>query len=252
MTPERLPKISIITVAYNAAATIRQTIESVLNQSYAPLEYLIIDGGSTDGTLEIIRAYADRIDVVVSEPDRGIYDAMNKGLARAGGDYVYFLNADDCLIHPGILREVMACCPDADVYYGDTKFVSENSGVPSRLRSEATPHRVPEHLNWRSLSLGMVVSHQAFIIRRQLAESYDLHYRICADIDWMIRSLKQCKSCCNTHLVISTFRMGGASKQRQKLAWKERYRILAIHYGRWTNAWNHLRIALRYLTHPRY
>lgn len=252
MTPARSPKISIITVAYNAAPTIRQTIESVLNQSYASLEYLIIDGGSSDGTLEIIQAYQDRIDAVVSEPDRGLYEAMNKGLARASGDYVYFLNADDCLIHPDILSDVLACCPDADVYYGDTQFVSDDPTVAPRLRSEATPHRIPDQLDWKSLRMGMVVSHQAFIIRRQLAQTYDLRYQICADIDWMIRSLKQCKQCCNTHLVFSTFRMGGTSKKRQKLAWKERFHILAIHYGWWTNAWNHLRIALRYLTHSRY
>lgn len=252
MAAKPSPTISIITVSYQAAATIQQTVESVLHQSYPQVEYLIVDGASTDGTLDILNRYKDRIDVLISEPDKGLYDAMNKGLQRARGEYVYFLNADDTLKHPDVLRDIFACCPDADVYYGETQFVSDEPNVAPRLRSEATPHQVPEHLTWKSLKRGMVVSHQAFIIRRSLAVPYDLTYRICSDIDWMIRSLKNCRSTCNTHVIFSTFRMGGTSKQQQKRAWKERYLILAHHYGWVSNMWNHLCIVLRYLVRPKY
>ena len=99
-------KISIITVSYNAAKTIEQTISSVVNQTYQDIEYIIIDGGSTDGTMDIIRKYEDRIAYWISEPDKGIYDAMNKGIDVATGDYVYFLGADDRLVDANIIDKI--------------------------------------------------------------------------------------------------------------------------------------------------
>ena len=99
-------KISIITVSYNAAATIERTILSVIRQTYPHMEYIVIDGGSTDGTVDIIRKYEDQIAYWVSEPDQGIYDAMNKGIRRATGDYIYFLGADDWLRDDQVMQEV--------------------------------------------------------------------------------------------------------------------------------------------------
>lgn len=97
-------KISIITVSYNAAKTIEQTIQSVVNQTYDNIEYIIIDGGSTDGTVDIIKKYEDKIAYWVSEPDKGIYDAMNKGILKASGEYIYFLGADDWLYNESVME----------------------------------------------------------------------------------------------------------------------------------------------------
>jgi glycosyltransferase involved in cell wall biosynthesis len=245
------PTISIITVCYNAEKYIEQSIQSVLQQTYPHIEYIIVDGGSKDNTLSILRSYQDRISRLVSEKDEGLYDAMNKGLQLASGEYVLFLNADDQLYAPDVLEKVFNACNNADVYYGEVAFMNETGNITG-LRSQHTPHKVPERLSWKSLRNGMTVSHQAFIIRRSLALPYDLQYKVCADIDWMIRCLKNCTSSCNVHLIISKFRMGGSSKQRQQLAWKERYLILQKHYGIATNFFRHLYIAIRYLLGPKY
>lgn len=245
------PTISIITVCFQAEKTIERTIQSVLSQSWKNIEFIIIDGSSTDNTLLIIEKYREHISKIVSEKDNGLYDAMNKGLQLATGDYVLFLNADDLLYEKDTLEKVFTVCPNADVIYGEAVFTNE-TGEELGLRSQQTPHKVPENLNWKSLQYGMTVSHQAFIIRRSLAVNYDLQYRVCADIDWMIRCLKKCKIACNTHLIISKFQVGGASKQQQKRAWKERYKILQKHYGRLHNFFHHIYIGLRYLFEKRY
>ncbi len=246
------PTISIITVCFQAEKTIRQTIESVLSQTYPAVEYIIIDGASIDGTLQIIHQYRDRIAKVVSEKDRGLYDAMNKGLKLATGDYVYFLNADDLLYDKETLSKAFArCTPAADIIYGEAMFIDEN-GSEIGLRSQNTPHKVPEKLDWKSLRYGMVISHQAFIVRRNLAGEYNLQYRLCADIDWMIRAISLSKTNCNSHLIISKFRTGGTSKQHQKNSWKERYAILSKHYGTLPNFLHHIFIAVRYVFNRKY
>ncbi len=245
------PLISIITVCYQAEKTIEQTIQSVLSQTYPHIEYLIIDGASTDSTIEIIHSYGDQISKVISEKDKGLYDAMNKGLQLATGEYVYFLNADDLLYDEETLSKAFAACGEADVIYGEALFINEK-GESLGLRSQCTPHQVPENLNWKSLKYGMVVSHQSFIVRRNIAVEYDLKYRLCADIDWMIRCLKKAQKTCNTHLIIGKFRTGGVSKQQQKKSWKERYRILSRHYGTILNFFNHLFIGFRYLFKKKY
>ncbi|WP_143306130.1 glycosyltransferase family 2 protein [Chitinophaga vietnamensis] len=243
--------LSIITVCYNAEKFIESTIQSVLSQTYPHIEYIIVDGASKDNTMAVVAPYRDRIAKVVSEKDKGLYDAMNKGMQLATGDYLLFLNADDTLADKDVISKMMACCPDADVYYGEAMFVDEE-GADLGLRSQQTPHQVPQQLSWKSLKYGMVVSHQAFIVRRSISPLYDLQYKVCADIDWMIRCLKGSKSNCNTHEVVAKFRVGGTSKQRQQLAWKERYSILSRYYGHLPNAAHHLFIALRYIFSKKY
>lgn len=245
------PTISIITVCYNAEHTIEETVKSVFGQTWKNIEYIIVDGASNDNTLSIVEKYQAQIAKIISEKDDGLYDAMNKGLQAATGEYVFFLNADDTLYAADVLEKALSACEGADVIYGEAMFTDE-AGKELGLRSTQTPHKVPEHLTWRSLRYGMVVSHQAFIIRRHLAETYDLQYAVCADIDWMIRSLKRCRTICNSQSIISRFRVGGISKQRQKSGWKERYRILGSHYGEMANFFNHLYIALRYLLSRKY
>ena len=116
-------KISVVTVCYNAADTIEKTILSVLNQTYHDIEYIIIDGGSTDGTVEIIRKYADKIAYWVSEPDKGIYDAMNKGIEVATGEWINFMNAGDRFYKSDVIKLIfdnMNCYDDVDIIYGDS------------------------------------------------------------------------------------------------------------------------------------
>lgn len=245
------PTISIITVCFQAEKTIRQTIESVLSQTYPDIEYIIIDGASTDGTLQIIQEYRSRIATVLSEKDKGLYDAMNKGLKLATGDYIYFLNADDLLYEEDTLSKAFSKCSHADIIYGEAMFIDE-SGKKLGLRSQLTPQKVPEKLSWKSLQYGMVISHQSFIVLRSIAGKYNLHYRLCADIDWMIQCIKQAQTTCNTHLTISKFRTGGTSKQHQRHSWKERYAVLSKHYGAVPNFFHHLFIMVRYLFKKKY
>lgn len=235
--------MSIITVTYNAGAVLQRTLDSVAAQDYPQIEHLLIDGASKDNTLALLQAHAAQMPrtVLLSEPDKGLYDAMNKGLARATGDYVLFLNAGDELADSHILTEIFALAPAADVYYGHALLV-DLDGQPHGLR---LPHP-PEKLTWKSLQWGMSVCHQAFIVKRSLAVTYDLSYRICADIDWMIRTLKQAQTTRHTGSVVCRFLMDGLSSNRRKQAWRERYQILEKHYGRIPNLLNHLYIAVRF------
>lgn len=244
------PSLSIITVCFNAESTIGNTIKSVYSQTWPNIEHIIIDGGSIDKTLKIVEQSPRRNSYFLSEKDNGLYDAMNKGLQKATGDYIMFLNADDALYSSDTIEEVFHSCNDADALYGEAMLINEH-GKEIGLRSVKTPHKVPEQLTWKSLRFGMVVSHQAFIIRRSLALPYNLQYRVCADIDWMIRCLKQCKTVCNSHEIICNFRAGGTSHKNQKLAWKERYKIFNQHYGIMNNILNHILISFRYLIHKR-
>lgn len=240
------PLISIITVCFNERAHIEKTLLSVFNQTLPGIEFIVIDGGSADGSKEIIEQYSSRISYFSSEKDKGIYDGMNKGLSRATGQYVFFLNGGDVLNGNDILEKVFATAADADAYYGETLFIEEDGAVMG-TRSQVTNQQTPEQLTWKSLRRGMVVSHQAFIVKRELAPLYDLQYRICADIDWMIACLKNCSSVVNTKLPVSQFRTGGTSAQQRKKAWKERYAILKKHYGFFPNLFSHGLIVLRYI-----
>ena len=240
------PRLSIITVCFNAEKFIEQTIQSVLRQSYPHIEYILVDGLSTDKTLEIIERYRPAIFKLISGKDQGLYDAMNKGIDIATGDYILFLNADDQLHDEEVISHLFSGPGQADAYYGEAVFMDEN-GRELGLRSRVTPHQVPRDLTWKSLRFGMVVSHQAFVIKRDLCLHYNLHYTICSDIDWMIRCLKKCRTVIYQDLIICKFRIGGKSKQHQTMAWKERFFILQNHYGFFPNLYHHLIIGLRFL-----
>lgn len=238
------PKISVITVVYNGVSLIERTIRSVLEQTYTNIEYIIIDGASSDGTLEIIEKYQDKIALTHSGKDNGIYDAMNRGLKDAKGDYVLFLNAGDTLFEKDTIEHVFRANDDADVYYGNTAVVNEDNVILGDRR--LTP---PETLNWKSLRFGMCVSHQSFIAKRLLCSYYDLSYTVSADIDWVINVLKQSGRVSNTHLYISRFLEGGTSNRRRKKALLERFSIMVRHYGFFQAVFNHLIILFRYPFH---
>ncbi len=237
------PKISIVTVVYNAHSLIERTIKSVLEQTYVNIEYIIIDGGSSDGTLELAEKFQHEVAVILSGKDNGIYDAMNKGLGIATGDYILFLNAGDELYSEQTIANVVAM-GEADVYYGNTAVVGENGVVQGDRRLSP-----PEQLNWKSLQYGMCVSHQSFIAKRALCEPYDLHYKVSSDIDWVIRVLKKSDKILNIRTYISKFLEGGTSDKNRIWALMERFGIMTKHYGFFQTLLNHIYILFRYPFH---
>lgn len=221
--------ISVITVAYNSAATIRDTLESVAAQTHANVEHLVIDGASQDGTLDIVRRSGTRVAAVLSEPDRGIYDAMNKGLALATGELVGFLNADDVYACPdtlSIMSEALTTS-GAESVYGDLVYVrSDNLSAVVRY--------------WRSgpfqrsmLRYGWMPPHPTFYVRRALIQSiggFDACLRIAADYDFMLRCLSRPgASVVYLPEVLVRMRSGGASNSSMKAMWhKSREDLLAL------------------------
>lgn len=223
------PKFSIITVTYNAEAVLEDTIQSVISQTYRHVEYIIIDGASKDGTLGIIEKYRNRIHHLVSEPDRGLYDAMNKGLTLATGDYLCFLNAGDSFHEDDTLQQMVHTLTNAelpDVIYGETALVDKERHFLRMRRLSA-----PEVLTWKSFRQGMLVCHQAFFAKRSLVVLYDLNYRFSADFDWCIRIMKRARTLHNTHLTIIDYLEEGMTTQNQKASLRERFHIMVRHYG---------------------
>jgi glycosyltransferase involved in cell wall biosynthesis len=229
-----LPKISIITVVLNRQHDIRFTLESVVQQNYHNIEYIVIDGGSTDGTLSIIQEYLGSITTLISEKDQGIYDAMNKGLSKASGEYVLFINGGDALHQSNVLSQIENQFFRKDIYpdilYGECMFVDSYRNKVG-LRSEVRRNRLPKELNKMSFFYGSNVTHQCFIIKRKLASNYDIKYRLSSDLDWMLRGIERSKYCINTHLIIADFVLGDASQKHYWQSMKERFLIWCKHYG---------------------
>jgi len=232
------PTLTVITVVYNNVRDIERTIKSVICQTYPNIEYLIIDGNSTDGTVDVIKRYAEHISAWISEPDNGIYDAMNKGLARATGDYVLFMNSGDEIYAKDTVSQVFASAPDADIYYGETEMYDADWQSLGLRR-----HAIPAQFNWRSFRFGMNISHQAIYIRRSITDYYDPRYQLSADIDWIIRAAKKANRIVNTRLLVAKYLAGGMSKKRHWQSLKERFHIFTKHYGLLSNIVNHLIIA---------
>ena len=240
------PKFSIITVTYNAADTIEDTIQSVISQTYHHVEYIIIDGASKDNTLDIINRYQEHITCLVSEPDRGLYDAMNKGMQLATGDYLCFLNAGDSFHEDDTLQLMVHSLRNTeklpDVLYGETELV-DSEGHFVRMRRLSAP----ETLNWKSFRQGMLVCHQAFFARRELTEPYDLHYRFSADFDWCIRIMKKANALHNTHLTLIDYLEEGMTTQNHQASLRERFYIMTRHYGWLSTILHHAWFAIRLL-----
>ncbi|HEK20555.1 glycosyltransferase family 2 protein [Mucilaginibacter sp.] len=232
------PVLSVITIVYNNARDIERTLLSVLNQTYPNIEYIVVDGASTDGTLEIIKRYGRRISKLISEKDKGIYDAMNKGLAVATGDYVIFMNSGDEFYDAHTVEKVFATAEDADIYYGETEMVNDERQSLGRRR-----HKAPEKFTWRSFKYGMSVSHQAIYIRRSLVEPYDPQYQLSADIDWIIKAAKKAKKIVRVDSYVAKYLVGGMSKARHRQSLQERFDIMKRHYGLIPTLFNHAVIA---------
>lgn len=209
------------------------TIESVLNQTWPHFEYILIDGASKDNSLQIIQEYAKKMTQLkwISEPDKGLYDAMNKGLRMATGDFVQFLNAGDWLHAPETLAKLAALyTPQTDVLYGDTLLVDETR-TPHGLMSEMSTRTLPDPLHWRDYLAGMRVVHQSFIPRKSLAPEYRLEAGLCADFDWCIEILKKSRTNVQLKEPITDYLMGGLSKKRHRQSLEERFEVMRRHFG---------------------
>ncbi len=245
-------KVSVITVVYNAGDVFETTLKSVRDQKYVHVEYIVVDGGSKDNTLELIEKYKEGISKWISESDEGLYSAMNKGLNLATGDYVLFLNAGDLFFDDEVLERIFATPQTlSDVYYGETMIIDAKGREIGMRRLKA-----PEVLTWKSLIDGMLVCHQSFIVKKSIAPEYNLKYKIAADYDWMMNCLKNARTITNTHLIISKFLDGGLNKQNIRKALKERFLIMIKNFNIILVILNHIPISFRfaasYLKHRRF
>jgi glycosyltransferase involved in cell wall biosynthesis len=237
-------KISVITVAYNAANTIPDTLASVAAQTYPDIEHIVIDGASTDGTLAIVQRHHNAMTRIVSEPDDGIYDAMNKGIALATGDVIGFLNADDFYAGDGVLAQVAAAFSDpcVDAIYADLAYVDQRE--PNRMVRywQSSPYRdgAFEHA-W-------VPPHPTFFVRREIYQRYggfDTRYRIAADAELMIRLLavNRIRSLYLPSTLVK-MRMGGTTNRSVRNVIRQNREILqALRQHKLTGSW------IRFLGH---
>ena len=251
-------RITYVTITFNAAKVLQRTLDSVLCQDSPDIVHLIIDGASTDGTLKLADDYIARSNAagnghriqLISEPDKGIYDAMNKGLRSLDGDYVCFLNAGDFLPAPNtasrIIEAIIQQLPA--VAYGDTDIVDGEGRFLHHRRLAP-----PEKLSWRSFKQGMLVCHQAFYARTDfaIATPYDMQYRYSADVDWCIRVMKAAEKenvpLLNLKMVVANYTEEGQTTLHHRESLLERYRVMEHHYGRLQTFLLHCWFAVRAL-----
>ena len=235
--------LTVITVTYNAEQTLERTLKSVQEQTYPAIQHLIVDGKSTDNTVDLIRRHEHDKMAWISEPDEGLYHAMNKAIGMAAGDYLCFLNAGDTFYEASTVEKMMGSFMEGqppDILYGETAIVNDDGRFLHMRRLKA-----PERLTWRSFKQGMLVCHQAFIVKRELAEPYDLSYRFSSDFDWAIRLMKKGRSILNTRLILINYLNEGLTTTHRKASLKERYRIMAKHYGHLSTLLHHAWFVVR-------
>ena len=237
--------ISVVTITYNAAKVLKPTLDSVLAQQFEAIEHVIVDGASTDDTMRLVDDYrrqteengSGHVVVAQSEPDNGLYDAMNKGLRLATGDYVCFLNAGDLLPAPDTIQQVVDAALSDDgtrpaVLYGDTDVVDSEWHFLYHRRLSP-----PDRLTWRSFRKGMLVCHQAFYARCDIARQipYDTRYRYSADVDWCIRVMREAERLKaplkRVEGVVALYMKEGQTTQHHKESLRERFDVMRRHYG---------------------
>lgn len=259
------PLISIITITYNAEKEVVPTMQSIAEQSFRDFEHILIDGASSDHTLEAVRNIS-RDTIILSQRDNGLYDAMNKGLHMAKGRYLLFLNAGDTFHDADTLKAYSDAIRDfhiralgknkseifkshnsdhidntpslwPDIIYGDTVIVDKDRKLigPRHLS-------VPEELTFESFAQGMLVCHQAFMCRRAIAPDYNLNYRYSADYEWTLRCLQNSKPYKNINLkrVTIDYLTDGMTDMHHRASLKERFHIMSEYYGRIPTIFRHI------------
>ena len=250
-------RMTYVTVTYNAADVLQRTLDSVLCQDYPKITHMIIDGASTDATLQLVEAYIERSNAannghriqVITEPDKGIYDAMNKALRGLDGKYVCFLNAGDFLPASDTVSRIVEKVDQSQlpaVLFGDTDIV-DSDGKFLRHRRLAPP----KHLTWKSFKQGMLVCHQAFYVREDfaIATPYNTQYRYSADVDWCIRVMKEAEKenlpLKHVGMVVVNYLDGGLTTKNHRASLIERFHVMRRHYGLATTLWKHFLFLFR-------
>lgn len=238
------PLFSIITVTFNAENVISPTLNSIKEQVFNDFEHLIVDGASRDNTLDVARNAEIPQMRIYSEPDKGLYDAMNKSIALAKGQFLIFLNAGDSFSGKDSLRRLAEhATKDTDIIYGQTQVVNHERQVIGMRHLTA-----PQILTANSFKQGMLVCHQAFVARRDIVPLYDLNYRFSADFDWCIKCLKKSRK--NSYVgdtPIIDFLTDGLTDKYHKKSLKERFDIMCKNYGTITTVLLHISFIPRYL-----
>lgn len=239
---EKTPLFTIITVCRNAGSTIAPTLASVREQTFTDFEYIVQDGNSTDGTIALVEKSGIGPQKLVSENDNGIYDAMNRALGRAKGEYVIFLNAGDAFHGSDALaRLAIMASGRPGIIYGQTNLVDSN-------RNYIGPRHLvaPAELQLHDFSQGMVVCHQAFVALRRITGLYDTSYRFSADYDWCIRCLQHSR--CNVYVgeapLIDYLNEGTTTRNRFR-SLLERWKIMTVYFGFMTTLMRHISFVVR-------
>lgn len=243
------PLFSVITVTYNAEDTLPPTLASVRSQTFGSFEHIIVDGASRDRTVALAQENAPACQVLVSGPDRGLYDAMNKGLGMARGEYVVFLNAGDTFHTSSTLADVADAVMANDfpgVVYGQTDLVDAG-----RRRIAGRHLTAPCELTYDSFRDGMVVCHQAFFVLRRIAGYYDMKYRFSADYEWCIRVLQHSRHNCYIDAVLADYLMEGMTTRNRRKSLMERFRIMCYYYGTFATVMRHIAFIPRFLRRRR-
>jgi glycosyltransferase involved in cell wall biosynthesis len=218
--------LSLITVVFNGASTLEHTIRSFLEQTYRNLEFIVVDGGSTDGTLDILREYDEHIDYWVSEKDAGIYDAMNKGIALASGSIIGFINSDDFYVSSNVLANVAKVFANksVDVCYGDLCYVKQFDTL------KVVRYWKSSDFSLNSFEMGWCPPHPTFFVRREIYERYgmfDLSFKIAADVELMMRFLEVHRVCARyIPVLLVKMRMGGTTNRSLSNILKQNKEIL--------------------------
>lgn len=218
-----MPQLSIITINYNDAPGLRKTIESVISQTSNDFEYIVIDGGSTDGSTKVIKEYQDHITYWVSEADKGIYNAMNKGINAAKGEYCQFLNSGDILVGPDVVEMMLNDMPECSILIGNMFKVMPNGKV---LCDKGLENKTPGLYTFYRGTL----NHSPAYIKRELFEkygSYDENFHIVADWKWYLIAVGlNNEKVCYRDINVNRFDMGGISNTNRELEKEERRRVL--------------------------
>ncbi|MDE6301275.1 MAG: glycosyltransferase [Muribaculaceae bacterium] len=240
------PLFSIVTITYNAGATVGRTLESIARQDFRDYEHIVVDGASCDATLQIVDAAAGSDHRrVISEPDEGLYDAMNKGLKAAKGDYLIFLNAGDKFHSHDTLSAIARTIREygrPGVVYGQTVLVDDEGRFIGPRHLSA-----PACLRFEDFAKGMLVCHQAFVARRDITPEYNTHWRFSADYEWCLRCLAASESNVDTGEVLIDYLSEGLTTANRRKSLIERYKIMCKYYGTIPTTLRHLGFALRFL-----